>query len=126
MVNVTPVAPSILAVVSGNDLVSSSNPATPGSYLTVYATGLGQPAGVCPTGQATSGAMAVTAPVQVQFGATTVQPAYAGLAPGLAGLNQVNVQVPRELPPGIYPLRVAASGALSGSVSIEVAGTVAP
>jgi uncharacterized protein (TIGR03437 family) len=126
MVNVTPVAPSILAVVSGNDLVSSSNPAIPGNYLTVYATGLGKPAGVCPTGQATSGAMAVTAPVQVQFGAATLQPAYAGLAPGLAGLNQVNVQVPRELPPGVYPLRVVASGALSGSVSIEVAGPGAP
>jgi len=121
IVNVTTVAPSILAVVSGSHLVSSSNPAIPGSYLTVYATGLGKPTGFCPTGQATSGAMPVAAPVQVEFGGTTVQPAYAGLAPLFAGLNQVNVEVPRGLAPGIYPLRLATSGALSGSVSVQVA-----
>ena len=61
----------------------------------------------------------VTAPVLVNIGVSVLNPRFAGLAPGFAGLYQVNVDVP-DLPPQIYPLRVTASGNLSNSMNIQV------
>jgi acid phosphatase type 7 len=120
-VNVAPTAPSILSVVSGTGFVSASNPAIPGGYLTIYATGFGAPQGDCPTGQAPAGPMAMSAPVLVRLGNSILQPAYAGLAPELAGLNQVNVQLPASLAAGVYALSVVVGGAVSSAASVHVA-----
>jgi uncharacterized protein (TIGR03437 family) len=119
-VAIAPTAPSILAVVSGNALVSAANPAVSGGYVTVYAIGLGTPQASCPAGQASASANAVMASVQVMLGTTALQPAYAGLAPGFAGLNQVNVQIPAETSSKMYTLQLIAGGVSSTPVSINV------
>jgi uncharacterized protein (TIGR03437 family) len=52
----------------------------------------------------------VASPVEVQIGDMNVKPDFAGLAPGWAGLYQVNVTIPRNLPNNSYPLKVTTKG----------------
>jgi len=61
----------------------------------------------------------VIAPV-VFIGAVPVTPVYSGLTPGLAGLYQVDVQVPAGVAPGIESLLMSVSGAHSNQISIAV------
>jgi len=119
-VNVVPAAPSVLAVISGSDLNSGTNPAAQGSYVTLYLTGLGEPNGSLATGQAATAAMPVSAPVQVLVGGSILQPLYAGLAPGFAGVDQVNFQIPANVPTGVSSLRVMAGAATSSAVPINI------
>jgi uncharacterized protein (TIGR03437 family) len=59
--------------------------------------------------------------VQVEIGSgSRLTPSYAGLAPGFAGLYQVNVQVP-PLAGGNYTLRIIAAGSSSNAVTLAVA-----
>ena len=126
-VNVVPVAPSVLVVISGSDLNSSTNPVGPGGFVTLYMTGLGAPAGSVGTGQAAPGAsVPVSASVQVVIGNSIVQPQYAGMAPGFAGVNQVNFQVPASLAAGVYPVRVVAATTSSSAVPMNVGFPSAP
>jgi uncharacterized protein (TIGR03437 family) len=80
----------------------SAHPAQIGSVISLYATGEGQtsPAGV-------DGRIAATAlpqpllPVSVTIGAIPATIQYAGGAPGeVAGVMQVNVQIPEDVEPG--------------------------
>ncbi len=97
-------------------LNTPSNPAARGSFVYFYATGEGQtnPAGI-------DGKIAVApfpAPVQtasIQLGATTLAPLYAGAAPGfVAGVMQVNFQIPLDAPTGsAMPLALLIGGASS-------------
>ena len=80
-------------------LVTPSNPAQPGEYLIVYLSGLGA---VSPA--VSDGAAAPLNPLSwsantftVFIGGQPVTPVYAGLAPGLVGLYQLDVQVPTGL-----------------------------
>lgn len=99
------------------ELVDQANPAQPGEYISIYMTGLGRVTPAIADGAVgpgnplstadcwTNGSMFVLfndygpgAPSESDVQGT-VQ--YAGLAPGLAGLYQVNVQVPTKgLTPG--------------------------
>ena len=103
-INVTGAAPAIFpnAITHADGtLVSTAAPVTPGETLVIYMTGLGQVDGKIAAGQAapSSPLLRVVAPVLVQLGATTpLTPGFAGLTPGLAGVYQVNVAVPRNLP----------------------------
>jgi uncharacterized protein (TIGR03437 family) len=45
---------------------------------------------------------------------------YAGLAPGFAGLYQVNVQIPAGTPSGVQSLQLVAGGASSNAVTIGI------
>jgi uncharacterized protein (TIGR03437 family) len=61
--------------------------------------------------------------VQVHIGATTpITPGFAGLTPGFVGVYQVNVAVPADLPPLVYPLSVSVNGIASNSENIQVQG----
>ena len=101
--------------------VSPASPARPGETLIVYMTGLGAVDGAIQAGDAApaSPLINVTAPILVNIGGSTLAPSFAGLAPGFAGLYQVNVAVP-DLPPQTYPLRVTARGNPSNSMNILV------
>jgi uncharacterized protein (TIGR03437 family) len=101
-------------------LVTREAPAAPGEFVTVYLTGLGRMDGSVVAGQAAPRLLA-RAPVTVLVGSTTVQPSYAGLAPGLAGVCQVNFQVPEGIAGGFYPLVITAAGASSEPVELPVA-----
>jgi len=85
-------------------------------------TGLGQVDGGLINGQASpaSPLLRVLAPISVQLGDVSVAPAFAGLTPGSVGLYQVNVVVPQDLAPKVYPLRVSAKGNLSNTMSLQV------
>lgn len=85
------------------ELITPQAPARPGDIVVVYATGLGR-AGHNPTG------LIPSAPAQIEnFAALKVYLAgslldrifikYAGLTPGMAGLYQINMELPQSTPP---------------------------
>lgn len=95
-------------------VVTPNNPAQPGEYVQVYLTGLGQ---VYPT--APDGAPGPVSPLSTAIYTPSVYLSnaqgttqasgdyfYAGLAPTLAGLYQINFQVPAGLTAGDYSLSV--------------------
>jgi hypothetical protein len=81
---------------------SASNPASPGSIVSFWATGEGQtePAGV--DGQMATGTLPKPKlPVTVEVGGVPAEVIYAGAAPGMvAGMLQVNFRVPAGLSGG--------------------------
>jgi uncharacterized protein (TIGR03437 family) len=107
-------------------------PAHPGDVLQVYVTGLGtatpngDPNGtVLPTG--------IIAPVNgdplystvatptVTIGGQAAAVLFSGLAPGYAGLYQVNVQIPSTVPPGDdVPIQISLAGA-SDTATVAIA-----
>jgi adhesin/invasin len=61
----------------------------------------------------------VTASVTATIGGTPATVQFAGLAPGYAGLYQVNVVVP-QLAAGDYPLQLSVAGIASNSATVSV------
>ncbi len=94
---------------------SPANPALAGSYIQIFSTGLLSPL---------SGAVTVKI-----HDADNLTPAFAGLAPGLPGVHQVNVAVPAWLPTMITEVVVCGSAAItpeqrvcSPAVSLPIMG----
>jgi len=134
-VSLAPFAPAIFAVNgqgSGQGavldtsyrLVDSSNPATAGStYVSIYCTGLG-----AVTNQPVTGSPALGDPLSwtttiptVTIGGAPATVSFYGLAPGYAGLYQVNAQVPAMSAKGnAVPVTVSIGGAGSNAVTIAV------
>ncbi len=80
----------------------TSRQAKPGETITIYGIGFGpsDPAGSTtpiPAGQIVQQSNAITTPLTVLFGNTPAMTTYAGLAPGLVGLYQLNVVVPSSI-----------------------------
>jgi acid phosphatase type 7 len=133
-VNVSETAPGIF--VSGGpaclhqsgSLVSQSDPAMPGEYISIYASGLGRVNSQIVAGQSAPAAplVAVAAPVEVRLNDATLTPYFAGLAPGFAGLYQVILQIPANMSYGVYTLSIAARGAQSNRVPLVVGYPPAP
>jgi len=110
-------------------LVTPSNPAAPGEFIAVFLTGLGS---VSP--QVQDGALGTAAAADVftgnhlsvyfdDYAAGVFKKAkvsYAGLAPGLAGLYQMNVQIPEGISGDVY-LEVATASADVNQVLIPIA-----
>jgi uncharacterized protein (TIGR03437 family) len=99
-------------------LVSASRPLVPGEYAFLYSTGLGPVAN-----QPATGAGAPASPPAATRGAVRVTVAglpcdvqYAGLAPELAGVYQVNFRVPSGASAGSQELIVSAGAATSPTV----------
>jgi uncharacterized protein (TIGR03437 family) len=84
-------------------LVDATNPTTPGAVVQIYCTGLGEVTNQPATGAAAPNdplAMTITLPrVTIGNAPATIQ--FSGLAPGYAGLYQVNVEVPAEASRGV-------------------------
>lgn len=93
-------------------LNTSGAPAARGSVVVFFGTGLGitNPPGV--TGQPASGAGATALPVTVRIGNVPAEVLYAGPAPGLVGVQQINVRVPESItiagPAGPVGVNIAA------------------
>jgi acid phosphatase type 7 len=118
---VSPVAPSLLEIVSQNGLFSGSNPARPGGAVSLYLTGLGEVLGGIESGHAaSSGSIAIVEPVEVWLGQTRIQPDFAGLAQAHAGIYRVDIAIPKDLPDGVYAIRVVAGGLSSRSANLDV------
>ena len=94
---------------------SSSNPASRGSVVVLYATGVGAMVPTPTDGQVTGNILTYPSlPVSVTIEGVDAEILYAGAAPGLvAGVAQVNVRVPQAVAPGVLPVRITAGTASS-------------
>jgi uncharacterized protein (TIGR03437 family) len=96
-----------------------------GEYLEVYCTGLGAvnnpPAAGVPAPTSEPLATTVATPVVTIGGVQATVVGYSGLAPGVVGLYQINVQVPANAPTGdAVPVVVAVGNATSNTVTVAV------
>ncbi len=99
---------------------SAAQPAPAGSVIAVYVTGLGAvsppvASGAAAPGSPFSNANGVTATI----GGAAANVAFAGLAPGYAGLYQVNIQIP-QLAAGQYDLRISTPGSGSNAAPVSI------
>jgi len=101
-------------------LVTDTNPAAGGEVISVYCTGLGAVVPPVQTGAAATSASQTVVPVQVLIAGNAAQVLYSGVAPGFAGLNQVNVVVPPGTPSGPQPLVISANGIASNTVTVSI------
>jgi uncharacterized protein (TIGR03437 family) len=122
-------APGVFSLVAGQAAAVNldgtvngpAHPVAAGGEIAVYVTGLGV---VSPgVGDGAAASLSILSYVNATVSATVAgQPAkviFSGLAPGYAGLYQVNVIVP-SLASGVYPLQLTAGGVMSNSASVSV------
>lgn len=98
-----------------NTVNAAATPGARGATVSIYGTGLGSTV-------AQKSLQVTTATVTVVLdGGTPLPAAFAGLTPGIAGLYQVNFQVPAATPPGVYHnVAVQAGGQTSNTVALAV------
>jgi uncharacterized protein (TIGR03437 family) len=107
-----------------NELVTPSHPIhrESGTDLVIYLTGLGGTSPSVPTGQPAPSKPLAYALVQptVTLGGVELPVLYAGLAPGLVGVDQINVSVPSSVPQGMSVPLVITEGDISTSIPERV------
>jgi adhesin/invasin len=108
-----------------NQDLSFHTPQTPipaGGYVVLYLTGLGPTTPPVPDGQPAplSPLATLNGRVQATVGGLPANVAFGGLAPGFAGLIQVNAQIPSGLTPGDQPVFVTINGVASNTGLITV------
>jgi minor extracellular serine protease Vpr len=103
-------------------IVGPSNPASPGSTVVMYATGLGPTSPALATGQASAVPLAYTTnAVAVAINSVSAPVLFSGVAPGFIGLNQVNFTIPEGTPVGLTDtLRVTVNGVASQDLAIAI------
>lgn len=90
-----------VAVHSDYSLVTPSNPARPNETIALYLTGLGSPKNAVANGDAAPSSplpVLTLSSAAVIGGGAAAKVAYAGLAPGWAGLYQMNITLPASFP----------------------------
>ncbi|MCL4782903.1 MAG: hypothetical protein KJZ70_07715 [Bryobacterales bacterium] len=94
---------------------------SPGEYVVVYLTGIGEVEPDLPTG-----AGAITDPLSVAsagssatIGGKAANLEYLGHSPGFAGLAQANIRIP-DLPPGEHPVVITAGASASTPFALTV------
>ncbi len=103
-----------IAVHLDGSLIAVEKPAQPGELVVLFVSGLGRVWPDIDSGRIASAADSLypTSNLQVFLGGTVLPPQnilYAGLAPGYAGLYQINARLPNPLPPSAE-IRVVAYG----------------
>ncbi len=100
-------------------LISGSNPARAGQVVIALLTGLGEVEPPVPTGAQTPSATLsrVRFPVEATIAGQRAPVAFAGLAPGFAGLYQINLTVPAGVAPGDAVPVVIRAGTASSPVT---------
>jgi uncharacterized protein (TIGR03437 family) len=136
---VYPSAPGVFTVPPGGagpgavlhadySLVTPDNPARPGEVIQVFLTGLGDVFPVIQDGAPGPSGQQLARTVGEIAAFVDLLPAevsYAGLAPGLAALYQVNLTVPEVRQTGDVYLDLAGPGALTSQVLLSVESTAA-
>ncbi len=113
----------MVEIASSGQIAQPGSPVTRGQYMAVYATGLGPV-----SNQPLTGAAALSNPLSytstlptVTIGGVSSVVTYSGLAPGFAGLYQVNVLVPTSVTPGsAVSVVMSIAGVQSNTVTIAV------
>ena len=111
------------AIVNNDDgTVVWERPARAGGIVVIFCTGLGavDPAGQTGLPAPTDPPAETLLPVEVRVGGRAGTVLFSGLAPFFAGLYQVNVILPGDLPPGRYVLVITVGGLTSNEVFIDV------
>ena len=116
------------AYVGASNLIPGAifTPAKPGEYLTLFATGFGPTNPAVGPGQLPATAATITSDITVVFGGVTLAPAnilYAGVTND-AGLYQLSIQVPANVPNGNQTLVVTVGGISSspgGYITVQAA-----
>jgi uncharacterized protein (TIGR03437 family) len=102
---------------ANNQFVTATNPINPGDVITIYATGMGVTTPPVTAGMpAPSNPLAlVTSVPSITLGGVNLTINYAGLAPGEAGVYQINASVPHGVPQGLQvPLVISQGGGSTG------------
>lgn len=130
-INLLPAAPGIFETAAGpsisradGQLITASAPARPGEVVSIFLTGLGDVRGAVAAGASAPGSppVIVAARVEVELDlGQRMPPSFAGLAPGQAGIYQVNARLPGDLTTGRHSVAVRANGVRSNEVVIFVA-----
>jgi len=113
-----------VAVHLNGQVISPTSPAVPGEIVVIYVGGLGRTAPDTTAGQLATAAFPIyyASQLQVLFDGVPSPPGsvlYAGLAPGFAGLYQINLVLPSTL--GVNPQIQIAVGAQISPASIQLA-----
>jgi uncharacterized protein (TIGR03437 family) len=116
--------PSGLANAQHNDgrPITEASPAAPGEFIVIYLAGMGST-----DVPVASGAAAPSDPLaraqnlpSITIGSEPVPFVFAGLTPGLAGLYQINLQIPDDANDGDLPLVVTQAGVQGTAVLLPV------
>ena len=108
-------------------LVTKANPAQIGETVSVYLTGLGAVnPGIADGAAGPSDTLSQTvSTIAADISGTTATVTFAGLAPQLAGLYQVNLTIPAGLTAGDNDLDIAGPDSYTAEVLIPIGGTAA-
>jgi uncharacterized protein (TIGR03437 family) len=111
------VAPALFKAVvnaEGNQPNSPLNPASRGSVVSFYATGLGAV-------RAQGDLMVAAEPVSVVLQGMEIQPAFAGPASDLPGTYVINVAIPPSVAPGLdIPVTLRQGGVETNAVPVSI------
>jgi uncharacterized protein (TIGR03437 family) len=101
--------------------VTVANPAIRGQIVTLYGTGFGPvnnaPASGDPAPDSSS--TTLVTPL-VTMGGVPARVVFSGLAPGYAGLYQINVVIPTDVQSGLLPVTISANGVAANPVLMPV------
>jgi len=101
--------------------ITSDHPAPRGTTISLYGTGFGPvnhtPASGDPAPDASSTTLVMPT---ASVGGVTAKVVFSGLAPGYAGLYQINVEIPDDAQPGLQPLAIMANGITANTVLLPV------
>ena len=101
-------------------LADASHPVGAGEVVVMYGVGLGAVNPPVAAGVAAAGLSRTVQPVTVTVGAVEARVLYAGLAPGFAGLYQVNAEVPAGVPAGEAAVVLTVAAQASPPVTMAV------
>jgi uncharacterized protein (TIGR03437 family) len=101
--------------------VDAQDPAVPGEFVQIFATGLGAVSPAVPSGQAASSQppSSTTLAATVTMNGVNAPVSFSGLAPGFVGLYQVNAQVP-QVAAGTAQVVLTINGVFSPPVTMAV------
>jgi len=107
---------------ANNQLVTAANPIHRGDTIVIYLTGMGSTWPAVESGAAApfDPLALVLEPLLVTLGGHPMPVAYAGLTPGLVGVNQINVRVLDSAPTGMTVALAITQGGYSTTLLVRV------
>jgi uncharacterized protein (TIGR03437 family) len=102
---------TVATVIPGYTPVTSATPARPGDLVVLWGTGFGPTTPATAAGSVVSGAPATASTPVVTVGGMQVQVISSGLTTGTAGLYQITIQLPANVPTGTLAVEASIGGA---------------